>query len=68
MMHLALKRLEVPGSLEVRWGRGWEHPREKKVWDGGVECEADRGWMGRASKWNIECKKSITNKIKFKMC
>ena len=40
MMHLALKRLEVPGSLEVRWGGewGWEHPHGdrgvgEKVWD-----------------------------------
>ena len=22
-MHLTLKRLETPGSLEVRWGGGW---------------------------------------------
>ena len=26
MMHLTLKRLEAPGSLEVRWGGGWGHP------------------------------------------
>jgi hypothetical protein len=24
------------------------------------------GWMGRGGKWNIECKKLITNKIKLK--
>jgi hypothetical protein len=27
MMNLTLKRLEAPGSLEVRWGGGWVHPR-----------------------------------------
>jgi hypothetical protein len=26
MMFLALKRLEAPGNLEVRWGREWGHP------------------------------------------
>ena len=24
MMHLTLKRLEAPGSLEVMWGGGWD--------------------------------------------
>ena len=37
MMHLTLKRLEAPGSLEVRWGGGWGHPRgdgsREEVWD-----------------------------------
>ena len=38
MMHLTLKRLEAPGSLEVRWCGGWGHPcgnREdgEEVWD-----------------------------------
>jgi hypothetical protein len=27
MMHLTFKRLEPPGSLEVRWGRRRGHPR-----------------------------------------
>jgi hypothetical protein len=26
MMHLTLKRLEAPGSLEFRWGGKWENP------------------------------------------
>jgi hypothetical protein len=30
MMNLTLKRLEAPGSLEVRWGEGWEHPHGNK--------------------------------------
>jgi hypothetical protein len=41
MMHLTLKRLEAPGSLEVRWGGGWGHPR------------GDRGGVGRrCGMWN----------------
>ena len=35
MMHLTLKRLEAPGSLEVRWSGRWRHP-----------C-GDRGGVGR---------------------
>ena len=32
MMHLTLKRLEDPGSLEVRWGGGgWGHPCGDRV-------------------------------------
>jgi hypothetical protein len=27
MMHSSLKRLDAPGSLEVRWGGRWGHPR-----------------------------------------
>jgi hypothetical protein len=40
MMHLTLKRLEAPGSFEVRWGEGWGHPhgdmgvgRRYRVWN-----------------------------------
>jgi len=52
MMHLTLKRLEAQGSLEVRWGRGWGHPRGHRGC--GEEAEAvSRG--GR--EWNMECKK-----------
>jgi hypothetical protein len=40
MMHLTLKRLEAPGSLEVRWGREWGHP-------GG-----DRGMGRKYGIWN----------------
>jgi hypothetical protein len=59
MMHLTLKRLEAPGSLEVRWGGG-----------GGIHLEAGRGevwdveqmgWEvdggGGDREWNMECKK-----------
>ena len=36
MMHLTLKRLEAPGSLEVRWGAEtslWRLGVGEKVWD-----------------------------------
>ena len=46
MMHLTLKRLEAPGSLEVRWDGGWGIHVEtgsggEEVW--GVE-QSDGGW------------------------
>jgi hypothetical protein len=42
-MHLTLKRLEVPRSLEVRWDLGWGHP-----------C-ADGGGVGRrCGMWSIQ--------------
>ena len=42
MMHLALKRLEVPGCLDVRCGGECGHPcREGVGWRGGVGCGAD---------------------------
>jgi hypothetical protein len=57
MRHLTLKILEAPGSLEVRWGRGWWHPPGdrvgwEKVWD--VKYLEGR-WGG--GKLNMECKK-----------
>ena len=45
MMHLTLKRLEVPGSLEVRWGGEWAIHIDT---GGGEEvCDAEQsegGW------------------------
>ena len=32
MMHLTLKRLEAPGSLEVRWGGGGDIHVETGAW------------------------------------
>jgi hypothetical protein len=29
-------------------------------------CGTVRGWTGRGGEWNMECKKLITKKIKFK--
>jgi hypothetical protein len=47
MTHLTLKKLEAPGSLEVRWGGEWGHPcRDGVGWGGCVECGAVGGWMG----------------------
>jgi hypothetical protein len=40
MMHLTVKRLEAPGSLEVRYGRG-----------GGTHVET--GWGGE-EVWDVE--------------
>jgi hypothetical protein len=42
MMHLTLKRLEAPGSLEVRWGGGWGH------------SHGDRGVGRRYGMWNSQ--------------
>ena len=53
MMHLTLKRLEAPGSLEVRWGG-------EEVWD--VEqLEGGRGGVGNVI-WSV--KNELQNKIK----
>jgi hypothetical protein len=48
MMHLTLKRLEAPESLEVRWGGGRDIQVEmlwdgEEVWD--VE-QSEGGWGG----------------------
>jgi hypothetical protein len=40
MTHLTLKRLEAPGSLEVRWG-------------GGGSIHVETGW-GREEMWDVE--------------
>jgi hypothetical protein len=55
MKHLTLKRLEAPGSLEVRWGWGGDIHVEmgwggEEVWD--VE-QTEGGW----GEWNMNCKK-----------
>jgi hypothetical protein len=57
MMHLTLKRLEAPRSLEVRWGEGWEHSR------------GDRGlgrrygmWKGQRMEWEDKIW-SLKNKL-----
>ena len=67
MLHLTLKRLEAPGSLEVRWNGGWGHPGGDRVggevvWD--VEQWESR-W-GRGEEWNMECKNKLIYKIKIK--
>jgi hypothetical protein len=53
MMHLILKRLEAPGSLEVKWGSWWGHQLGDRVgWGGGVGCGEDEGQMGVG--WGME--------------
>jgi hypothetical protein len=56
MMHLILKRLEAPGSLEVRWGGGWGHPRGDKGWEEGMGCGSSGGWMWGKKIWSIKNK------------
>jgi hypothetical protein len=57
MMHLTLKRLEAPGSLEVRWGGGegasmWRWWGGEEVWD--VE-QSKGGWGGaRNGIWSVK--------------
>jgi hypothetical protein len=46
MMRLTLKELEAPGSLEVRWGEGWEYPRGDRLWGGDMGCRTILGYMG----------------------
>ena len=51
MILLTLKRLEAPGSLEVRWGRGlglgtflWRQDGGEDIWD----VEQSEGGLGGA--------------------
>jgi hypothetical protein len=65
MMHLTLKRLEAPGSLEVRWGGGvgattWRWGRVER------RCGMWSSWrVGVGREWNMKCKIQIKNKIKI---
>jgi hypothetical protein len=45
-MHLTLKRLKAPGSLEVRWGGWWEwaYPYGDREYGGGMGCGTVGGW------------------------
>jgi hypothetical protein len=57
MMHLTLKRLEASGSLDVRWGEGWWHPRGE--WVGGEEVwdveQSEGGWGGAGNGiWSVK--------------
>jgi hypothetical protein len=62
MMYLTLKRLEAPGSLEVRRRGVYGHPCGNWVGRGvGVGCGAVGGWMGSGNRiW------SVKNKLKCK--
>jgi hypothetical protein len=53
MMHLTLKRLEAPWSLEVRWGGEWGHPHgdrgREQVWN----VEQSKGGQGGEIKYGV---------------
>jgi hypothetical protein len=62
MMHLTLKRLEAPGSLEVRWGGVWGlwggNPHGYRGWGGGMGCGTVRGWTWGGDKiWSVKKEK-----------
>ena len=64
MIHLTLKRLEAPGCLEVRWGRGWGHPHGDGVERGGEEVwdlKQLKGGLGGAGNgiWSVKNKLQI---------
>jgi hypothetical protein len=55
MMQLTFKRLEAPGRLEVRWGRGGDIHMETGGWGGGTECGTIEGWIGVGWKiWSVK--------------
>lgn len=51
-MHLTLKRLMVPESLEIWWGGWWGGDTLVKTrgQGGGMGCPAVGGWTGRGIK------------------
>jgi hypothetical protein len=49
-MHLTLKRLETPGSLEVWWGMGGDILMETGGCGVGIGCETVGGWTRRGIK------------------
>jgi len=58
MIHLTLKRLDAPGSLEVRWGWGWG----ASTWRQGQVWKRCRIWSSQKvgeEGWGMEmkCKK-----------
>jgi hypothetical protein len=67
MVHLTLKRLEAPGSLEVRWGGGWGHLCGDGVWwGGGVGFGAVGRWEGRVGNGTWSIKNELQVKLNFK--
>jgi hypothetical protein len=58
MMHLTLKRLEAPRSLEIRWGTGegihtWRRGGVGRRYGMWSSCRVDEG----GEEWNMKCKK-----------
>jgi hypothetical protein len=54
MMHLTLKRLRAPGSLEVRWGRGWGHPRGDREMERRYGMWISRRMEGGNKIWSVK--------------
>jgi hypothetical protein len=66
MTHLTLKRLEAPGSLEVRRGGEWGHPQGDGV-GGGGRCEM---WSSQSEDGQEEVGNgiwSIKNELQIKL-
>jgi hypothetical protein len=56
-MHLTLKRLEGPGSSEVKWGWEWGHPCGDRVgWqiDVGLEQMKYRRGEGKGMEYGLQ--------------
>jgi hypothetical protein len=53
MMHLTLKRLEAPGSLEGRWGGGGDIYVETRGGKGICEVEQMEGRPGVGIKYEV---------------
>jgi hypothetical protein len=53
MMHLTLKRLEAPGSLEVRWGGSWGHPSGNRGGENVWDVESEGGWGGQGIDYGV---------------
>jgi hypothetical protein len=55
MMHLTLKKLDAPGSLEVRWGgERWDIHVETGWLERGMECGTDWGVVNKI--WSVKSK------------
>jgi hypothetical protein len=56
MIHLTLKKLEAPGSSEVRWGGGWGHPRrDRKGGEEGWNVKHMEGrWGAKNGIWSVK--------------
>jgi hypothetical protein len=67
MMHLTLKRLESPRSLEFRWGGGWGHQHGDRLgWGRYVGCGAVRDQDGAGNGiWSLKNKLIKKNKLKL---
>ena len=46
--------MEAQGSLEVRWGGGWDHPRGEGVgWEEVWDVEQSEGGWGGGIKYGV---------------